>query len=93
MDRPEFTLPVLVMSENLKFARDAFARLSAEEKAVLLQEMVGNLGQQVILGSGNFITADVVLQIHSGDVDLSEILKAAAHRVSKCQESVDRGSN
>lgn len=78
------------MSENFKEAKEAVSRLSAEEKAILLQEMLGQ-GQQIILGGGNFFTADVVMQIQAGDVDLSEIFTAAAHRVSK--EKVDRGSN
>lgn len=60
-------------------------------KAMLLQEIFSGQGHHVILGGGNFINANVVVQIQSGDVDLSEVFTAAAHRVSKGK--VDQRSN
>lgn len=87
MDRFESKIParrsMCMNSENLKSAREAISQLSEEEKSVLLQEEFTGLGHQVILGGGNFITADVVVQIQSGDVDLSEVFRAAANRISK----------
>ena len=68
------------ISDNLNRARSVVSLLSAEEKALLLQEMLGGLG------GGDFVTNNVIMQIQSGNVNLSEVFRAAAFRVS--QESL-----
>ena len=67
-------------SKNFKAARDAFFQLSAFESCALLQEILeilGSSGYQVIL------RAYIVMQIQSRNVDLSEVFRSAAHRVSQ----------
>jgi hypothetical protein len=75
------TIPVCI-SENLKRARDAISQLSEEEKALLLQEMLGN-STQVFPYERDFVTASVGVQIQSSNVNLSEVFRAAAWRVSR----------
>ena len=93
MDKFEFIGPMCpaYKSENFQVARDAFSRLSVEESCVLLQEVLqilGSSGYQVVRRLRKFITAYIVMQIQSGNVDLSEVFKAAAHRVSQ-EETTD----
>lgn len=85
MDRFEFIAPVqsACMTDNLKAAMDAISRLSPQEKSMLIQELLNGSAHQVILGNGNFITAEVVIQIQSSEVDLSEVLQAVSYRISK----------
>lgn len=68
MDKPK--LIGVDNSENLQSARDAFSRLSPEEKNILLQEAL----------SGS-----------SGDIDMTEVFRAAAHEISK--EKLANGSD
>ena len=35
------------------------------------------------MGGGNLISAEIVLQIQSGSVDVERVLKAAANRIAK----------
>ena len=77
-----------IKSKNLDFARYAYAQLSAIERYVFDQEISGEahqIGQedQFILEEGNFLSTDTVTQIQSGEVDLSDIFKAAAEKISK----------
>lgn len=85
MDRFEFIASVhsACMTDNLKAAMDAIFRLSPQEKSMLIQELLSGSAHQVILGGGNFITAEVVIQIQSSEVDLSEVLQAVSYRISK----------
>lgn len=54
--------------------------------------MIGVLSHQVILGGGNFITAEVVMQIQSGEVNLSEFIRATAYRISKEKPANQEGN-
>ncbi len=77
-----------IKSKNLDLARYAYAQLSAIERYVFDQEISGEarqIGQedQFILEEGNFLSTDTVTQIQSGEVDLSDIFKAAAEKISK----------
>lgn len=77
-----------IESKNLDAARDAYDRLSVEERYVFDQERAGGsrqiiLGDQFILGGGNFLSADTVVQIQSGEVDLSDVFRAAAEKISR----------
>lgn len=82
MNKLDFVLPECT-SENLNFVRDAVSRLSKGERQVLILEMLRDDSTQVTLGGSNSINDDLVSQIQSGQVDLSEILKAVARKVSK----------
>ncbi|MDJ0716474.1 MAG: hypothetical protein QNJ54_20055 [Prochloraceae cyanobacterium] len=57
--------------------------LPLEKKASLIQDVLRSNGLQVVMSGTNFISAEVVLQIQSGSVDLEQVLKAAANRISK----------
>lgn len=77
MDSWRTSTCISCISDNLNRARSVVSLLSAEEKALLLQEMLGGLG------GGDFVTINVVRQIQSGNVNLSEVFRAAAFRISQ----------
>jgi len=59
-------------------------KLTIEDKVKLVEDILKGSGLQVIMGGGNFFSADVVLQIHTGSAEqLSEIFRALADRVGK----------
>ena len=46
------------------------SKLSAKEKAELVQKLLGQSGLMVVMGGSNVTTSDVVIQIHStSDID------------------------
>ena len=60
------------------------SRLSAKEKAELVQKLLGQSGLMVVMGGSNVTTSDVVIQIHStSDIDVSELLRAVATRITQ----------
>ncbi|MEL7419180.1 MAG: hypothetical protein AAGK10_11495 [Cyanobacteria bacterium J06555_3] len=60
------------------------SQLSAKEKAELVQKLLGQSGLMVVMGGSNVTTSDIVIQIHSNkDVDISELLKAVATRITQ----------
>ena len=72
---------------RIKQLKEEIDRLPIEEKVRLIQEVLTTNGLQVVMGGGNFISAEIVLQIQSGDVDLEKIFQAAANRISRERES------
>ena len=59
------------------------AKLSAEEKAQLVQKLLGQSGLMVVMGGSNVTTSELVIQIHStSNLDLSELLRAVATRIT-----------
>ena len=64
------------------------SRLSAKEKAELVQKLLGQSGLMVVMGGSNVTTSDVVIQIHStSDIDVSELLRAVATRITQPKSS------
>ena len=60
------------------------SKLSAKEKAELVQKLLGQSGLMVVMGGSNVTTSDVVIQIHStSDIDVSELLRAVATRITQ----------
>lgn len=83
------TVDLLIMKEEEDLFADAkeiMSKLSPKAKLALIQqEALKDPSLRVVLGGvmgvRNFITAEIVLQVQSGEVDVVEILKAAASRV------------
>ena len=66
------------------------SRLSAKEKAELVQKLLGQSGLMVVMGGSNVTTSDVVIQIHStSDIDISELLRALATRITQPKSSIN----
>jgi hypothetical protein len=71
-------------SENgLKQIKAQIEQLPVEEKIRLVQDLLSGSGLQVVMGGGNFISAEIVLQIQSGSVEIERVLDAAANRIAK----------
>jgi hypothetical protein len=45
--------------------------------------MTASLAIRLVMGGGNFISAEIVLQIQSGSIDIERVLDAAANRIAK----------
>lgn len=83
--------PVLeedIRTKNLDSVRDAYAQLSEKERSVFDQEILNrnrqkSLGDHFVLEVENLLSIDTVRKIHSGEIDLSDVLKAAAKKISK----------
>ena len=72
------------LQEKLQHLKEEIDQLPIEEKARLVQDILQGSGLQVVMGGGNFFSADIVLQIHTGSADqLGEIFRALADRVGK----------
>lgn len=68
------------------------SQLSAKEKAELVQKLLGQSGLMVVMGGSNVTTSDVVIQIHStSDIDVSELLRAVATRITQPKNSTING--
>jgi hypothetical protein len=68
---------------DIKQLKQEIDELPVEDKVKLVQEVLSSSGLQVVMGGGNFFSAEIVLQIQQGDSDqIAEILKALAFRVS-----------
>lgn len=60
------------------------SQLSSEEKAELIQKLLGQSGLMMVLGGSNVTTSEIVIQIHSNSgIDISEILKAIATKITQ----------
>ena len=68
---------------GLKEIKAQIDHLSIEEKIRLVQDILSGSGLQVVMGGGNFISAEIVLQIQSGSIDIERVLDAAANRIAK----------
>jgi len=73
-------------NNGLKQIRDQIDELSVDEKIRLVQDILSGSGLQVVMGGGNFISAEIVLQIQSGSIDIERVLDAAANRIAKEKE-------
>ncbi len=73
-------------SNGLKHIKAQIDELPLEDKVRLVQDILNGSGLQVVMGGGNFISAEIVLQIQSGSVDLERILEAAANRIAQEKE-------
>ncbi len=63
-------------------------KLSAKEKAELVQKLLGQSGLMVVMGGSNVTTSELVIQIHStSDIDISELLRAVATRITQPKSS------
>ena len=72
------------ISPDLTELREQIDKLTIEDKVKLVEDILKGSGLQVVMGGGNFFSADVVLQIHTGSAEqLSEIFRALADRVGK----------
>lgn len=74
-------------NSRVRQLKEEINNLPIEEKVRLVQEILTSNGMQVVMGGGNFISAEIVLQIQSGDVDLDKVFKAAANRISRERQS------
>ena len=64
------------------------SKLSAKEKAELMQKLLGQSGLMVVMGGSNVTTSDIVIQIHSNSgIDVSELLRAVATRIAQPKDS------
>ena len=77
-----------VRTKNLDSVRDAYAQLSEKERSVFDQEILNrnrqkSLGDHFVLEVENLLSVDSVRKIHSGEIDLSDVLRAAAKKISK----------
>lgn len=63
--------------------------LTVDEKLVLVSHVLKSSGLQVVMGGGNFISAEIVLQINSGSLEsLTHIFDALARRLDR--ESINK---
>ncbi len=70
------------VSDKVKKLVSEIDELTIEEKTKLVEEVLKTSDLQVVMGGGNFISAEVVLQIQSGSTEqLTEIFQALAKRV------------
>ncbi|MGL5835501.1 MAG: hypothetical protein ACRC1Z_20070 [Waterburya sp.] len=68
------------------------SQLSAKEKAELVQKLLGQSGLMVVMGGSNVTTSELVIQIHStSTLDLSELLRAVATRITQQKDISDNG--
>ena len=68
--------------DTMERLKEEIEKLPLEDKARLVQEVLSSSGLQVVMGGGNFISADVVLQIQNGSAEqLAGIFRALASRV------------
>ena len=68
--------------DELEKIKALIEELPLEKKVRLIQDVLHSNSLQVVMNSTNKISAEVVLQIQSGSVDLEQVLKAAANRIS-----------
>ncbi len=74
--------------ESTEELESLISKLSAKEKAELMQKLLGQSGLMVVLGGSNVTTSEIVIQIHSNSaVDLSELLRAIAQRITTQPDS------
>ena len=67
------------------------SQLSSEEKAELIQKLLGQSGLMVVLGGSNLTTSELVIQIHStANLDLSDLLRAIATRIAEPKSSKEK---
>ncbi len=67
------------------------SQLSSEEKAELMQKMLGQSGLMVVMGGSNLTTSKLVIQIHSTtNLDLSDLLRAIATRIAEPKPSQEK---
>jgi len=72
---------------DIKGLKAEIDKLPIEDKARLIQDVLKGSGLQVVMGGGNFISAEIVLQIQNGSAEqLEGIFRALAHRVSQEKE-------
>jgi methylmalonyl-CoA mutase cobalamin-binding subunit len=75
--------------ESTEELESLISKLSAKEKAELMQKLLGQSGLMVVLGGSNVTTSEIVIQIHSNSaVDLSELLRAIAQRITTQPDSL-----
>lgn len=71
------------MTEKLNDLLQQVDLLSVDDKILILQQLLKSTGLQVVMGGGNFISADVVLQIQNGSPEaLIPIFQLLAERVA-----------
>ena len=71
------------LGNDLKQVKAQIENLPLEDKIRLVQDILNGSGLQVVMGGGNFISAEIVLQIQSGSVDIERVFGAAADRIAK----------
>jgi uridylate kinase len=73
--------------DEVKRLKTEIDNLPIEDRVKLIQEVLKGSELQVIMGGGNFISAEIVLQIQNGSAEqLAEIFRALAVRVSHEKE-------
>ncbi|MGL5806638.1 MAG: hypothetical protein ACRC11_14580 [Xenococcaceae cyanobacterium] len=95
MDNAQIDLKKVLGVENNNEDIDAFlSKLSAKEKAELVNKLIGQSNLMVVLGGSNVTTSEVVIQIHTNSgLDASDLLKAIANRIVKPDEGKDEKNN
>ncbi len=83
----------MISNDKFKKIKDDLDSLSVEEKVSLISDLLQSSGLQVVMGGGNFISADVVLQIQGGSSEsLVYIFEALARRVASESSSNNTSS-
>lgn len=95
MDNAQIDLKRVLGVENNNEDIDAFlSKLSAKEKAKLVNKLIGQSNLMVVMGGSNVTTSEVVIQIHTNSgLDVSDLLKAIANRIVKPDEGKDEKNN
>ncbi|MFP5274912.1 hypothetical protein [Coleofasciculus sp.] len=57
---------------DIKRIKAEIDKLPIEDKARLIQDVLKGSGLQVVMGGGNFISAEIVLQIQNGSAEQLE---------------------
>lgn len=77
MEKKSIQIEDLLSVSNIDEINTLISQLSSEEKAELMQKLLGRSGLMVVLGGSNVTTSDLVIQIHStANLDLSDLLRA-----------------
>jgi predicted membrane-bound spermidine synthase len=91
MEKKSIQIKDLLSVSNIDEINTLISQLSSEEKAELMQKLLGRSGLMVVLGGSNVTTSDLVIQIHStANLDLSDLLRAIATRIVEQKPSKDK---